>query len=507
LEAVWYHAALPSNARLFESAPVITLAGALVALRTIVYFLFDQVSFDSDQAIVGLMAKHLTEGRAFPLFFYGQAYMLGVEAWVAAPFFALFGPTVGALRLSLFAWNVVAAVLLITGFRRSGLARWMAVVPALFFLVAAPSVSRHLIEAQGGIVEPFLYVALLWFLRDRMLWFGAVLAVGFLNREFTLYVVPVLLALEAATGQLDRARARGWLLAAVAFVAVWESVEALKAFADLRGPGTRGQLLGGFAGSQVANLLARFNWQGDALLDRLTSVGWDLVAWIAGARQFDSSFPVPDRPWLLGVSGFAVLFVLGRVTWLLVRRGSGETSWIAALGSRVKRAEFALYILGVGLVAAAVFVAGKPFLAGYSRYAILALLIPVGAASTALILEPNRGVRTTLVGAVIAWAILSAVDHGRILAAYVASPPSDSARQLADELAARRVEVAEAGYWQAYRLTFLSRERVRVASNDFMRIDEYQAVAHARPAEGVRISERPCPDGELLAGLYLCKRH
>ena len=37
------------------------------------------VRFDADQAIVGLMAKHISEGRAFPVFFYGQSYLLGAR--------------------------------------------------------------------------------------------------------------------------------------------------------------------------------------------------------------------------------------------------------------------------------------------------------------------------------------------------------------------------------------------------------------------------------------------
>ena len=55
---------------------------------------FGEINFDSDQAIVGLMAKHLSELQTFPLYFYGQGYMLGVEAWIAAPFF-LVGRTDG----------------------------------------------------------------------------------------------------------------------------------------------------------------------------------------------------------------------------------------------------------------------------------------------------------------------------------------------------------------------------------------------------------------------------
>ena len=66
------------------------------------------------------MAKHLSEGRAFPLFFYGQAYMLAVEAWWMVPFFWIGGPTVAALRASLVATNVAVVVLLVVGLVRWG---------------------------------------------------------------------------------------------------------------------------------------------------------------------------------------------------------------------------------------------------------------------------------------------------------------------------------------------------------------------------------------------------
>jgi hypothetical protein len=97
---------------------VIVVTAALVLLRALVYLRFEQLEFDSDQAITGLMAKHLIEGRAFPLFFYGQTYLLGVESWVAAPFLLIVGPTVFGLRLSILAWNIAAAVLLVRGFEQ-----------------------------------------------------------------------------------------------------------------------------------------------------------------------------------------------------------------------------------------------------------------------------------------------------------------------------------------------------------------------------------------------------
>lgn len=82
-----------------ERLLVIAAAVVLVVARTSVFVIWEQAAFDSDQAIVGLMAKHLAEGRAFPLFFYGQNYLLAVEAWMAAPLFWLAGPSVAALKL------------------------------------------------------------------------------------------------------------------------------------------------------------------------------------------------------------------------------------------------------------------------------------------------------------------------------------------------------------------------------------------------------------------------
>src|SRR6185503_7223537 len=64
-------------------------------------------------AVFGLMAKHLSEGRAFPLFMYGQNYILGVEAWMAAPVFLAAGVSVATLKLPLLAVNLATALLLL----------------------------------------------------------------------------------------------------------------------------------------------------------------------------------------------------------------------------------------------------------------------------------------------------------------------------------------------------------------------------------------------------------
>src|SRR5688500_13396512 len=101
---------LPS---LHEHRIVLALVVLAVAARSAVFVFWQQSFFDSDQAVIGLMAKHLSELRAFPVFMYGQSYMLGVEAWLAAPVFLLLGVSVTSLKLPLLAMNLAVAILLL----------------------------------------------------------------------------------------------------------------------------------------------------------------------------------------------------------------------------------------------------------------------------------------------------------------------------------------------------------------------------------------------------------
>ncbi len=70
-----------------------------VAAARFAILLVSQRHVHSDEAIIGLMAKHILEGRYFPFYMYGQAYNAGAawEAYLAAAAFAFFG--VGVLPL------------------------------------------------------------------------------------------------------------------------------------------------------------------------------------------------------------------------------------------------------------------------------------------------------------------------------------------------------------------------------------------------------------------------
>ena len=143
----------------------LALVVAVILFRAAIFVFWERSHFDSDQAITGLMAKHLAEGRAFPVFWYGQSYMLAVESWLAAPLFLVFGTSVTALKLPMLAMNFAIASAAARVRPRGRAAPLIAVVPTLFFALPAAGTAARLVEANGGNVEPFLYVLLIWTLR------------------------------------------------------------------------------------------------------------------------------------------------------------------------------------------------------------------------------------------------------------------------------------------------------------------------------------------------------
>src|SRR5215207_5965792 len=54
---------------------------------------------DGDEAVVGLMARHIAYSGERPVFYYGQPYLGSLEAFSAAPLFAVFGSSAQLLKL------------------------------------------------------------------------------------------------------------------------------------------------------------------------------------------------------------------------------------------------------------------------------------------------------------------------------------------------------------------------------------------------------------------------
>ena len=74
------------------------ILASLAVARTIAFLAFAHLHFDSDQAVMGIMAIDLSHLQTLPIVMYGQTYMLAVIAWLAAPLFAIFGPSIALLK-------------------------------------------------------------------------------------------------------------------------------------------------------------------------------------------------------------------------------------------------------------------------------------------------------------------------------------------------------------------------------------------------------------------------
>ncbi len=159
----------------------------------------------SDEAIVGLMAQDIAEGRSLPLYFYGQRYMGALEAYAIAAVSPLFDDPIHALRFGpacFFALLVAVQYLMLTRWfgRRGGL------MGALALLAAAPMLTQWSISARGGYIEIILWGSALiwayseWFVeplppRRRQVQrfvFGAILGSGWwINPSILMFVLPI----------------------------------------------------------------------------------------------------------------------------------------------------------------------------------------------------------------------------------------------------------------------------------------------------------------------------
>lgn len=479
---------------------VLAATAAVVIFRSLAFVLYGHIHFSSDQAIVGLMAKHLSELRALPIYFYGQHYMLGVESWAAALVFPFTGATVWALQSVMLGFNLAVALLLVHLLeRQAGLRPVHAFVAALFFLIPPPGTTMELMNANGGNIEPFLYVLLLWLFRRKPLLFGVTLAVGVLNREFTLYGLAALIIIEVADGSLlRRSSVVPIAVTIVAFVAVLRSVATLDAFGSVGGPATMAADIVRRSGNE--DVASRICWNPAALpagFGRLLTS--HLSQLFGGHRQPLSNLGLRSFE-TQGVDGLWPLLAAALVASLA---GFGFWSWRQRLRPWRSGLQFGSYLLLTGSICAIVRVVARCGELDIMRYTLLAILAPVGIVALFLRVEPSPFRRKAVMAVLALWAAVSVAAHVRVLDEQMSGRQPDYFGQLVDVLTSKGIRYGKADYWTAYHLTFRAREQIVVDSTNFVRISQYTAIVNAHADEAVLIQRQPCANGvELVAGAF-----
>src|SRR5688500_16849231 len=439
---------------------VALLVVCIVVIRSAAFVFWEETQFDSDQAVMGLMAKHLSEGRAFPVFFYGSNHILAVQAWLAAPVFLLAGVSVTALKLPILAINIAIALLLLRGLERySGLRPAAALVPVLFFALPAPVTAAHLLEPSGGNVEPLLYALLIWITRRRPAWCGLIFGIGFLQREFSLYALVALLAIDAIDGALltrDGLKARFAMLRVSA--EVWIVAQLLRYSSSAAGPGTTIADLYR-SHSNVTELAQRVCLDPQMIpigFGRILTEHWPLLF---GTR------PLPMRDYAIATDlwqGLAFGWIVPAAVLLLAIAGISQR----LLRDRSWRREydFCAYLVLLGSLSIVGYVVGRCGAVDLLRYELLSLAGAVGLGGWCLLCVQSASLRRAWIALVCACALIAAVPGTRLLYEYVAGPHVGAKRLIARHLEARGIKYATSDYWLAYSLTFLTNERVIVAS-------------------------------------------
>lgn len=406
---------------------------------------------DSDEAVGGLMARHVLDGE-FPTFYWGQPYGGSQEAFVTALAFAIAGSSILTLKLVPIGFAVAAAwVTWRIGLRTVGepAAR---IAAALFWMWPAFGVFRstkNYTFYSFGMLATLLVVLLVLRLEERLrgddlLWLGLAAGSGWwATAQVVFVIVPAVLWLVIRRRDVLRkvhVIAAGFLLGAGPWIVYnlthqWAALNLQ--FADLPNNGYLDHIAGYFRAALPASLGLRVP----------ASQQWVLIGSAAG--------------WAL------YLVMLGAFTYLIWRRPRRLEPLIAIW-------------------------AGYPLLFAISplswyvdnpRY--LFFLLPMSA-----LLLAWGFVKLRIVMPAIAVCLALTVAALGLMADNESRPPSsdfDPPRRietLITDLKERGVTRVFANYWTAYKLTFESDEEIIAAPTGHVRYQPHNLLVRRSPTPG-----------------------
>jgi hypothetical protein len=375
----------------------------------------------------------------------------------------------------------------------SGLQPGLALVAAMPIAACGPVAAGQLLTALGASIEPLFYVLVLWICRTRPVPFGVLLCIGSLHREFTIFALPAIVVLQWL--ELREIRWPAILKTSGAFAVTWFSLDQLKRHINIAGPGGNVSTPGGSIALEAVAVGRSLSFHPAVYLARLHLLLTQGLPDLFGAR------PLPlFAGGIWGAGSVGSKFAGGALAVALVMCAV-RLFWIIVNG-RSHGARFQVFL---GLVSVqAILAYGLHGGAGIEprtelNYVLLVLFLPVALFGAYFQLEADHRYRWTAALLIAAWALPTLGDNARIAREYIVSPPANAHRMLADYLTERRIRYAWAIYWDSYRVTFLSKERVIVASTDIVRIPGYQTRVELNRPNAARIVRLPCDEGIHVA--------
>ena len=487
-----------------------TIAAATIAAR-LPFLLRADRFFNSDEAVEGLMARHVLAGE-HPLFLWGQRYKGVPEIYLDAAVFRVAGSSVIALKavtLACFAVFLCLNFVLLTRLFSRRLA-WMATA---FLIAGPPTLVLWTLSGSAEIVMTFLAGAVLllaierWihqatqkgspYVRGPLLVAAAAAGFGLWVQQYILYYVASLVVTAAivtpgwrrAVRETLRTRLPWWTRAVVTTLA---AVALLYVVLGLIASFTGG------IDAQVLNV-------------HITATHPQKMWWIAGALIATATTVAVCVIWRTWLIAPALAFLVGYLPAIVGRLGNhGLGSPIARLDFYTLRAALpditgammpmlfgwrdpdtaptvfpalAFVIVAVVIVSywrvfreklpplfhvfplvaiAMFFISGSYIDAQTYRYLmpIYAALPVVYAAGVDGVWRAHRATGFALLALALLVFVAQQIDW------YVRMKPDVESQRTIACLEAAGVRAAKAGYWQSYKLTFLTNEHIIVAPVD-----------------------------------------
>ena len=183
------------------SSDIIWLACAIMSgsfLR--LYLISNGVTLDADEAVVGLMAKHIAEGEEIPVFYYGQHYMGSLEAILASFSFQIFGVSNFTLKIIPYTTSLILIIVMFLLGKElyNNVAGRLA---ALFTAISPTMLIQWSTKARGGFIEVVLIGALALLItlkwiknptKKLTLLIGLLLGLGWwVNNQVIYFILPI----------------------------------------------------------------------------------------------------------------------------------------------------------------------------------------------------------------------------------------------------------------------------------------------------------------------------
>lgn len=154
----------------YLSRPVyaISIIVILVFVTRIPQLINKDLILDGDECIVGLMGKHMYEGKEIPVYFYGQAYGFSlIETGFAAAGYALGGISDVSLKLSMLCLWLIGVIFFYYTLRAINDTGSTAFIITVL-LVLCPAWAEWSMKARGGYITSFVLSSVVtWLLFNK----------------------------------------------------------------------------------------------------------------------------------------------------------------------------------------------------------------------------------------------------------------------------------------------------------------------------------------------------